>query len=285
MLTAALSLTAAFAYTVHDYLMIRVVRAVAILTALFWVQLVGLAFLLPLWFAFASLPQGVDEWRAAGLAAISGPIEIVALACLLKALAVGKLSIVAPLAALGGGFGALFAILLGEPVAGLAWIGLPLAVAGAVLASMEQSEEHGGQVRATAGAGWAILCALIYAVEPVIIGKAALLGPVSVVTIGRVSSLLVLAPVTAVLGGFAVPRVFAPRIALAGIADAGAFIAFVAAAAVGPIATVSVLTAQTGAMSAGLGMVVLRERPTRAQMVGIGATLVAVTLLALGGSG
>jgi drug/metabolite transporter (DMT)-like permease len=285
MLTAALSLSAAFAYTVHDYLMMRVVRAVAILTALFWVQLVGLAFLLPLWFAFASRPQGADEWRAAGLAAVSGPIEIVALACLLKALAVGKLSIVAPLAALGGGFGALFAILLGEPVAGLAWIGLPLAVAGAVLASMERSEEHGGQVRATAGAGWAILCALIYAVEPVIIGKAALLGPVGVVTIGRVSSLLVLAPVTAVLGGFAVPRVFAPRIALAGIADAGAFLAFVAAAAVGPIATVSVLTAQTGAMSAGLGMLALRERPTRPQMAGIGATLVAVTLLALGGSG
>jgi len=48
---------------------------------------------------------------------------------------------------------------------------------------------------------------------------------------------------------------------------------------------VSVLTAQTGAMSAGLGMLALRERPTRPQMAGIGATLVAVTLLALGGSG
>jgi drug/metabolite transporter (DMT)-like permease len=95
-LTAALSLSAAFAYTVHDYLMMRVVRATPVLTALFWVQLVGLAILLPLWLIFEELPTGAEQWRAAGIAALTGPIEIVALACLLKGLAVGKLSVVGP---------------------------------------------------------------------------------------------------------------------------------------------------------------------------------------------
>ncbi len=285
MLTVAFSLAAAFGYTVHDYLMMRVMRVVHVLTALFWVQAIGLAVLLPLWFAFEEMPHGTAGWRAAGFAALAGCIEIVALSFLLKALAVGKLSVVGPLAALGGGFGALFAIALGEPVTGLAVIGLPLGVIGAVFASIERSPDEKRQVKATAGAGWALLCALVYGVEPVLIGKAALLGPITVVTFGRVASLLVLAPVTALLGGFVLPRVFAPRVAVAGLADVGSFFAFVAAAAIGPISSVSVLTAQTGTMSAVFGMVVLRERPARVQVTGIVATVTAVTLLAMSGSG
>jgi drug/metabolite transporter (DMT)-like permease len=38
-------------------------------------------------------------------------------------------------------------------------------------------------------------------------------------------------------------------------------------------------------MSAVFGMTVLRERPSRVQVAGIAATVVAVTLLALSGSG
>ena len=179
MLTAALSLSAAFAYTVHDYLMMRVVRATPVLTALFWVQLVGLAILLPLWLLLEELPRATAEWHAAGIAALTGPIEIVAIACLLKGLAVGKLSVVGPLAALGGGFGAAFAIALGEPVTGLAVIGLPLAVVGAVLSSVERGGENERRVTATAGAGWGLLCALVWGVEPVLIGEATGAAPVA----------------------------------------------------------------------------------------------------------
>lgn len=285
MLTAALALSAAFAYTVHDYLMMRVVRATPVLTALFWVQIVGLAILLPLWLIFAGPPHGPNEWRAAGIAALTGPIEIVALAFLLKGLAVGKLSVVGPLAALGGGFGALFAVALGEPVAPLAVIGLPLAVIGAVLASIERSGEDGRQVKATAGAGWGLLCALVWGIEPVLISEASLLPALSVVTIGRVSSLLLLAPLTALLGGFALRPDFRRRVTACAFADVAGFVAWVMATAIGPVATASVLSAQTGTMSAVFGMAVLHERPTRPQVAGIAAAVVAVSLLALSGSG
>lgn len=285
MLTAALSLSAALAYTAHDYLMMRVVRATPVLTALFWVQLVGLAILMPLWLMFEELPQGGEQWRAAGLAALSGPIEIIALACLLKGLAVGKLSVVGPLAALGGGFGAAFAIALGEPVAGLASIGLPLAVVGAVLSSVERSGESGRQVKATAGAGWGLLCALVWGVEPILIDKATLLPSLTVVTIGRLASLLVLAPLTALLGGFVLQRVFVRRVGVAGVLDVAGFIAWVAGTAIGPVATASVLVAQSGTMSAVFGTVVLRERPKKVQLVGIASAVAAVTLLALSEGG
>ena len=169
-------------------------------------------------------------------------------------------------------------------MAPLAAIGLPLAVIGAVLASIERSGENGRQVKATAGAGWGLLCALVWGIEPILISEASLLPALSVVTIGRVSSLLLLAPLTAVLGGFALRRDFRKRVGVCAVADVVGFIAWVAATAIGPVATASVLSAQTGTMSAAFGMAVLRERSSRVQVVGIVATVAAVTLLALSGS-
>ena len=289
MLTAVLSLTSAFGYTVHDVLMMRVVRSTPVFTALFWVQSVALVVFVPAWLIFVGLPEGAEEWRAAGLAALSGPIEVLALAALLKALAVGKLSVVGPLAALGGGFGALFAIALGEPVSGVAVVGLPLAVVGTVLASIEPGglDEAGGRagVSPAAGAGWALLCAMIFGIEPVLLGEAAALSPLAVVSIGRLASLALLVPILLVAYGFRLRREYAGRVGAAGVLDGIAFIAFAAATAIGPVATASVLVAQVGTLSAIVGMWALRERPAKVQIVGIVLAVVAVTLLALGNDG
>jgi len=283
-LTAALSLTSALGYTVHDVLMMRVVRSTPVFTALFWVQSVALVMFVPAWLVTVGLPEGAEQWRAAGLAALSGPIEVVALAALLKGLAVGKLSIVGPLAALGGGFGAVFAIALGEPVSGLAAVGLPLAVAGTVLASVEpgEADEAGRRsASAAAGAGWALLCAMIFGVEPVLLGEASALSPLAVVSIGRLASLAVLTPVLVVAFGFRMERRFVRPVAVAGVLDGVAFITFAAAAALGPVATASVLVAQVGTLSAVVGMWALKERPARIQIVGIVLAVAAVTLLAM----
>ncbi|HSL96121.1 MAG TPA: EamA family transporter [Thermoleophilia bacterium] len=291
MLTAVLSLGSALGYTVHDVLMMRVVRSTPVFTALFWVQSVALVLFVPAWLLFIGLPEGSEEWRAAGLAALSGPVEVLALAALLKALAVGKLSIVAPLAALGGGFGAVFVILLGEPVGGLAVVGLPLAVAGAVLASMEPRavDEDLGQrrrgVSATAGAGWALLCAAIFGLEPVLFGEAAVLSPLAIVAISRVASLSLLLPLLLVAWGFHLRREHVRPVALSGLLDGFAVMAFAAAAAIGPASTASVLVAQTGTLSALVGMWALKERLARVQIVGIVLAIVAVTLLAVSTGG
>jgi drug/metabolite transporter (DMT)-like permease len=93
--------------------------------------------------------------------------------------------------------------------------------------------------------------------------------------------LLVLAPFTALLGGFTLQRVFRRRVAACGVVDVAGFAAWIAATAIGPVATASVLAAQTGTMSAVFGTTVLHERPTRVPIAGITATVVAVTLLAL----
>jgi drug/metabolite transporter (DMT)-like permease len=289
-LTAVLSLVSALGYTIHDVLMMRVVRSTPVFTALFWVQSVALVLFVPVWLIFIGLPEGAEEWRAAGLAALSGPIEVLALAALLKALAVGKLSIVAPLAALGGGFGALFAIALGESVSGLAVIGLPLAVAGAVLASMEPGavDEDIGQrrrVSATTGAGWALLCAAIFGLEPVLFGEAAALPPIAIVAVSRIASLSLLVPLLLVAYGFRMEREHAVPVGVSGLVDGFAVLAFAAATAIGPVSTASVLVAQTGTFSAVVGMWALKERLTKVQVVGIALAIIAVTLLAMSNSG
>ena len=286
MLTAVLSLSAAFAYTVHDYLMMRVVRATPVLTALFWVQLVGLAILLPLWLVFASAARGTGR-VARGRSRCADRPDRDPRPCLpaqgpRRRQAVGGRArwrrwaeASAPPSPSRSG----------EPVAPLAVIGLPLAVIGAVLASIERSGENGRQVKATAGAGWGLLCALVWGIEPILISEASLLPALSVVTIGRVSSLLLLAPLTACSAASPCGATSASASGACAVADVAGFIAWVAATAIGPVATASVLSAQTGTMSAAFGMAVLRERPSRVQVAGIVATVAAVTLLALSGSG
>ncbi len=289
MLTAVFSLGSAFGYTVHDVLMMRVVRSTPVFTALFWVQSVALVLFVPAWLVFIGLPDGAEEWRAAGLAALNGPIVVLGLAALFKALAVGKLSIVGPLAALGGGFGAVFAIALGESVTGLAVVGLPLAVAGSVLASIERGKVDEASRRsgasAAAGAGWALLCAAIFGIQPVLLGEAAAISPLAVVAIGRLASLGLLVPLLLVAYGFRMKRRHAVPVGIAGAVDALAFLALAAATAIGPVATAAVLVAQVGTLSAVVGMWALRERPAKVQTAGIVTAVLAVTLLAVGNGG
>ena len=139
MLTVVLGLGSALGYALHDFLMVKVVRAAAVWTALVWSMGVGLAILLPLALVLDGPPSGSAEWRAAAFAVASGLCEAAALACLLRGLVTGNLSIVTPLASLAGGFVAVIAVIGGESLSTAALIGLPLAVAGGLLASVEKA--------------------------------------------------------------------------------------------------------------------------------------------------
>jgi drug/metabolite transporter (DMT)-like permease len=135
-LTILLGLGSAFCYALVDLLMVKVVRAVPVATAMVWLVGVGVLVSVPLALAVDGVPRGDAEWRGLGIAALGGLTYMAALGALFRGLAVGQLSIVSPLNALEGAFAALVAIVLGERLGGLAAVGLPLAVAGAVLASL-----------------------------------------------------------------------------------------------------------------------------------------------------
>jgi drug/metabolite transporter (DMT)-like permease len=275
MLTVASGLASALGYAVHDYLLVRIVRSASVWTALLWVMFVGLAILAPLALVIDGVPSGDAEWRAAAFAAGSGILELLGLGALLKGLATGNLSVVTPLASLGGGFAAVGAILLGEALPPVAWIGLPLAVVGGLMASVERDAEgvlgESRRTRATAGAGWALLSAALFAGTFLFFAEATALPPFSLAAIGRAATCVIIVPVALLTGGPVLPRGLRRRAAAAGVVDAGAFVALALA------------VAQAGTWAVILGLVILREKLSRIQLVGVVLTCVAITLLALAG--
>jgi drug/metabolite transporter (DMT)-like permease len=316
MLTVVFGLGSALGYALHDFLMVKVVRAVALWTAMSWSMAVGLVILLPLALLLYGPPVGAAEWRAAGFAMAGGLCEAAALACLLRGLVTGNLSIVTPLASLAGGIVAVIAIIGGETLSTPALIGLPLAVAGGLLASVEkapaeevfglagpeaidgaagavasgapsavagaESAAPGHRARGTSGAGWALLSSVLFAVVILLLAQASALHPVAIAAFGRLGTMVVLLPVALLLGGLHLPRRLAGRCGIAGVFDATAFILFAAAIAIGPLAVASVVIAQGGTMAVLLGYLMLHERLSRLQYVGVACTCVACTLLAIG---
>jgi len=296
MLTVVLGLGSALGYALHDYLMVKVVRAAAVWTALTWSMGTGLVILLPLALVIDGFPSGSAEWRAVAFATASGVCEAAGLGCLLRGLVKGNLSVVTPLASLTGGFVAVIMIVQGEPLPAFALVGLPLAVAGGLMASVEKvpkervfGPEDGaagaagsaGRTRATAGAGWALLSAALFAGTMLLLVEAGALHPVALAAYGRLGTMVVLVPVTLLLAGLRLPRPLARRAAFAGVFDAAAFVALAAAISIGPVAIASVVVSQSGTMAALLGLFVLRERLSRVQIVGVALTCVAVALLAI----
>ena len=301
MLTVFLGLGSSLGYALHDYLMVKVVRASAVWTALTWSMSVGMIILLPLALILDGPPSGSAEWRAVAFATASGVCEAAGLGCLLRGLVVGNLSVVTPLACLAGGFVAVIMIAQGESLSGLALAGLPLAVAGGLMASIEKtpSEEVFGpdgaggpelavspaqrrrrRPRTTAGAGWALLSSALFAVTVLLFAAADALNPVAMAAYGRLGTMVVLVPVALLLSGLRLPRRLAGRSAVAGLFDSAAFVSLATAISLGPVAVASVAASQGGTMAALLGLILLRERLSPVQYTGIALTAVAVGLLA-----
>ena len=295
MLTVVLGLGSALGYALYDFLMVKVVRAAAVWTALTWSMGVGLIILVPLALLVDGLPSGSAEWRAVAFAMAGGVCEAAGMGCLLRGLVKGNLSVVTPLASLTGGFVAMIMIVRGEPLPAFALVGLPLAVVGGLMASVEKAPKErvfgpdesaasarGARTRATAGAGWALLSAALFAGTMLFFVEAHALHPVALVAYGRLGTMVVLVPVTLLLAGLRLPRPLVRRAAFAGVFDAAAFVALAAAISIGPVAIASVVVSQGGTMAALLGLFVLRERLSRVQIAGVALTCVAVALLASG---
>jgi drug/metabolite transporter (DMT)-like permease len=123
---------------------------------------------------------------------------------------------------------------------------------------------------------------VLFAVVVFLMAEATVLHPVAIAAFGRLGTIVVLVPVALLLAGLRLPRPIAGRCAVAGVFDAGAFIAFAAAVTIGPLAVASVVISQGGTMAVLLGYLLLHERLSRLQYVGVACTCAAVTLFAIG---
>jgi drug/metabolite transporter (DMT)-like permease len=230
---------------------------------------------------------------AATLGQVGGPLALVwgALAGIFgglgllffyRGLAIGPMSIVAPVAACGAAVPVVVAFLLGQPPSGIALGGISAALVGIVLVSTPSSHEHGDPRAALPVAlGAAVSFGLFF----VFLDRGADAGgpPLWVVVGARGGSLPTIGLV-ALAGRRALPwpKGRVAVVAAVGVVDTLANVLFTYATTTGNFGVVSVLGSLYPVVTVLLARVVLTERLSRPQTAGVAVALTGVALMAAG---
>jgi drug/metabolite transporter (DMT)-like permease len=209
--------------------------------------------------------------------AAAGVAGAVGLAALYRGLAVGRMSVVAPVSAV---------LSAGIPVAvGALSEGLPPApkLAGFALAlvGIWMVARAGEPGQGSAGLGLALVAGVGFGAFLVLMHRGAVGGAFWPLSAARATSLaLVLAAAVATRRPWTPPAAAAPLVLLSGALDAGGNAFFVLASRAGRLDVAAVLSSMYPASTVLLAAVVLRERVSRPQGAGIAAVLGAIALIA-----
>jgi drug/metabolite transporter (DMT)-like permease len=222
------------------------------------------------------------DGRALGFGLLGGLGGGFGLALFYRALSVGTMSIVSPIAACGALVPFGLALATGERPAALVLLGALVALTGAVIASAEEhrSDEPGRRQAALLAGGAA--CALGLFVY--FIGVAGQDGQTLSALFGaRVGSLAALtAWAVSTRAPLRVDRSALPAIAAIGLLDTAANGLFVLASARGYLAIVSVLGSLYPVATIFAAYLFLHERISRTQRAGVALTLVGIAFVASG---
>ena len=280
MLAVALGLSSSLCWGLADFFGGLQSRKRAALAVLLVSQGVALALLVP--FAFivgGELPTAT----ATGWAALAGSAGIVALLCFYRALAIGTMSVVAPISATAAVVPVLVGLAEGERPSGLQIAGMAAALAGVILASREPVEE-GCPPANRAAIGLALVAASGFGTFFVGLDRASEGADVSwVIVVSRGCSLALLV-IAAVAVRPTLPR-DAPSLAvlgMIGVLDLGANGLYALATQEGLLSVVSVLGSLYPAVTVVLARIVLAERVARIQEVGVVLALAGVVAISAG---
>ncbi|NND02769.1 MAG: DMT family transporter [Acidimicrobiia bacterium] len=248
-------------------------------TVVFVAHLVGLIFLGALSPLFG-FDAGV---RDVVIGALGGLAGVVGLVLLYRGLAIGTMSVVAPITALGAavipvGFG----LIAGERPAAWALVGAVIALLAIYLVSQPGIGDTGStEGAATRGLPEAIGAGIGFGVFFILLAETATDSGLVPLVAARVASVTALGLLTVSLGRRLWLQGDGLRLALAaGIFDAAANALFLAAARTGLLSLVAVLSALYPASTIILARIVLRERISRVQQLGLVAGLAGVVLIA-----
>ncbi len=277
-------LSTAVGYGTSDFVARQATQRIGHVQVLFYMELVGFAILAPL----ALLLEG-GRWSWSGawlLLLLLGILNTFSTLFLYRAFEYGVLSVVSPIASSYPAATAALAVLFlnqfpGVPPA----VGIVFAIAGILLLSrggIHPSNAPPKDARvgvASAFAAFAGYGVFYFALKYVV----ADVGPVTVATVVRLVGVLLLLVLHAAgtLQVRGLPRPLWPSLAVMGVLDSLAFIAFNLGIIAGNVAIVGTLSGLFSAVTVGLAVAVLHERLTRPQLVGVIAIFVGVVLIAL----
>ena len=280
MLAVALGLGSSLCWGLADFFGGLQSRKRAALAVLLVSQGVALALLIP--FAFA-LGDELPSATAAAWAALAGSAGIIALGAFYRALAIGTMSVVAPISATAAAVPVLVGLAEGERPSGLQVAGMAIALAGVILASREPIEEGGDPPNRTA-IGLALVAAAGFGTFFVGLDRASADADVSwVIVVSRSCSLLLLV-IAALALRPALPRDGGSLalLGMIGVLDLGANGLYALATQEGLLSVVSVLGSLYPAVTVVLARVVLAERVARVQEVGVVLALAGVVAISAG---
>ncbi len=240
-----------------------------------WSQIVGLAILLVL-LVFERRPPTASALVWGAVAGVGGGLGVL---FLYRGLARGRMSVVAPVsAAIAAVIPLVYGVATGERPAVVAWAGVALALAAVVLVSRG---EVSGDAPARAGIPEAIGSGLGFGVWFVALGMAGEGGTWALIA-ARTSIPVVALLALATRQPLTVARVTWPGVALTGLCDQAANVIYLLASRRGMLSLVAVLTSLYPASTVLLARIVLKERFTGTQLVGLSAAVGGVVLIALG---
>jgi drug/metabolite transporter (DMT)-like permease len=276
-LAVALALASSVAYGISDFLGGLTSRSVALLPVLLVSQ--GTALIL-LSIIVVSRGEGPPGGAFLLYAAIAGLSETVGVAALYRGLAVGVMSIVAPVAAAAPVVPVAVGIVLGELPTPIQGAGIVLAVLGIAITSWGRTS--GGV--AAAGLGSSISFGLLAA-----LGFGSFFAATDAASEGDVPWALLIARLTAVTvfvtamflrrAPLAVRGAKLPIVALIGVLIVGADSMYAIASTQGLLGVIAVLSSLYPIVTIGLARVYLHERIERLQKVGIAMCLSGVVAI------
>jgi drug/metabolite transporter (DMT)-like permease len=241
--------------------------------------------------AFVAIGCAALLWRdgpdnpghAAWLAASGGAvIYVVAIYALYQALQIGPLAIVAPIVGSYAAVAAIIALATGHSSIDLAGgIALSIIMAGIMFVTIEPGDDASRSAGRLRGIAWAAVSALLS-------GTLAYVQAVSILpAVGSFRALLTnLAAVIIVTGVVSVARResiaarnFDTATVALGLCIGAGFLAYFFGLSTGDVVVVSILSGTCGAVTAGLGVLILRERVLRHQWAGIAMIVGGVAML------
>jgi drug/metabolite transporter (DMT)-like permease len=279
-LSVVLALAASVSWGVSDFLGGLNSRYLAVASVMLISQTVGLVMLLPLallhgWPAFDAQSYGYAmAGSAAGLAGIGA---------MYRGMAVGSISIVAPISATGAAVPVLFGLLRGERATPLQMLGMGLALLGIVLASRAaDGSSAGSSARVARGVWFAVVAALGFGGFFVLIHEASVHDVLWAGSIQRLTGVcIMLVVVLAQRPSLAVGWPRAPALLVIGMLDTGANVLYAYASTTGLVSLTAVLASLFPVVTVILARVVLRERLSASQGIGVVCALAGVAFIAM----
>lgn len=275
MRSIALALSASLTWGFADFFGPLKGRTLGTLRVLVYVQLGGLVVIALIIAIRGKGPADLGALYAIP-AATSGTLGLYAY---YRGMAVGAMSIVAPIAGISAGIPVIFGIITGDRPSPWQWLGIAAALGGVFLASIEPG--RGGRV--AAGVGLALLAAIGFGGYFPPMHEAGIADFWWASLIFRLTSTsIILAAVAIRRPSLAVAPIQVPVLALIGIGDMLGNLLFAAASTSGLVSITSVLASLYPIVTVMLARLVLKERVARSQEAGIALTLAGVALISAG---